>query len=130
MIGARAKVTENMRAVAKQAKDGTFESLSHAAGYIRKVAKSSIRPGRKPSQSGQPPHTQTRRLPRAIVYAVDRRVGEAVIGPSAELVGPAGKPHEHGGRFRGTFYPERPFMLPALMKSKPRLPTFWANSVR
>ena len=79
---------------------------------------------------GQPPHTHTKRLPQAIKYAVEKKTGSVVIGPDVESFGTAGKAHEHGGQFRGERYPRRPFMGPALEKTKERLPKMWAGSVR
>lgn len=100
------------------------KSLSRASFLIRRAAQSLFRSSRKASSPGRPPHTRPgrRRLPRAILYAVDRQREEAVIGPAAHLVGKAGKPHEHGGKFMGQTFPERPFMGPALEAMSDQIP--------
>jgi hypothetical protein len=119
-----------MNKVARKAKRANIESLGHAGGAIRLAAVRGIRKRKGPAPAGQPPHTHTRRLPRAIKYAVEKKRQVVVIGPDVESFGTAGKAHEHGGRFRGERYPKRPFMAPALEKTKDRLPKFWAGSVR
>mgnify|MGYP005614270345 CR=1 FL=1 len=53
-----------------------------------------------------------------------------VIGPDAEVVADSGAAHEFGGRFRQENYDKRPFMGPALEKTKDRLPRMWAGSVK
>jgi hypothetical protein len=119
-----------MYKVARKAKRANIESLGHAGGAIRLAAVRSIRKRQGPAPAGQPPHTHTRRLPRAIKYAVEKSRQAVVIGPDVESLGTAGKAHEHGGRYRRERYPRRPFMGPALEKTKTRLPKFWAGSVR
>lgn len=130
MIGMNAKTRSQMHKVARKAKRASIESLSHAGGAIRLAAVRSIRKRKGPAPAGQPPHTHTRRLPRAIKYAVEKRRQAVVIGPDVESLGTAGKAHEHGGRYRGQRYAKRPFMGPALEKTKDRLPKLWAGSVR
>lgn len=119
-----------MEKVARKAKQANIENLGHAGGAIRLAAVRSIRKRKGPSPAGQPPHTHTRRLPRAIKYAVEKQRQRVVIGTDVQSFGTAGKAHEHGGRFRGERYPKRPFMAPALEKTKSRLPKFWAGSIR
>ena len=126
----KAKTRSQMHKVARQAKRASIESLGHAGGAIRLAAVRSIRKRKGPSPSGQPPHTHTRRLPRAIKYAVEKQRQAVVIGPDIQSLGTAGKAHEHGGHYRRERYPKRPFMGPALEKVKPRLTKFWAGSVR
>ncbi|RMF99612.1 MAG: hypothetical protein D6741_08195 [Planctomycetota bacterium] len=133
MFGLRLRRFEdNTRKVKKKAQDATFRNLGHAGAAVRLTAKRSIRyrKRKKASPVGNPPFTHTKRLPRAIVYAVDKWKTTVVVGPSASLVGPAGLPHEHGGRFRGQRYRARPFMKPALRKNLKRLPRFWKSSVK
>lgn len=110
--------------------NATYKSFNHAAASIRLIAKRSIRRGKKASTPGQPPHTQTTRLPKSIVYYVDKKRRYAIIGPSYDLIGPVGGAHEKGGMFRATNYPARPFMLPAMEKSIPKLPSRWAMNFR
>ena len=130
MVGMKARTRSQMHKVARKAKRASIENLGHAGGAIRLAAVRSVRKRKGPSPAGQPPHTHTRRLPRAIKYAVEKKRQVVVIGPDVESFGTAGKAHEHGGRYRHESYPKRPFMGPALEKTKDRLPKFWAGSVK
>jgi len=114
--------------VKRAASTATITSLGHAGALIRKVARNSIRRGKKESPPGTPPHTRKGQLKRAILYAKDD--GSVVVGPSAEIVGESGKAHEFGGRYRSERFPKRPFMGPALEKARDRLPKLWRASVR
>lgn len=116
--------------VKRAASTATITNLSHAGALIRKIARNSIRRGKKESPPGTPPHTRKGQLKRAILFAVERSRGAVVIGPSAEIVGEAGKAHEFGGRFRKEVFPRRPFMGPALAKAREKLPRLWASSVK
>ena len=114
----------------RAAQSGTFRSLGHAVATIRKLAMGSIRRIAGRSAVGQPPHTHTNRLPKAILFAVEKPTQSAVVGPSRRIVGLAGAEQEHGGRWRKELFAPRPFMAPALEKVINRLPSFWAGSVR
>lgn len=126
MIQAKVKTEWHGEKVKKKMDTTTFETLNQAAAMLRLVAKRSIKRSKKESQPGQPPHTKTNRLPRSILFHVDRRRQIAVIGPSRDKIGLAGAAHEHGEVFRGDAYPARPYMAPALDKIAPRLPSMWA----
>jgi len=130
MIGVKTRTTFDRDKVVRKAKAGSIKSLGHAGGAIRLTARRSIRRSEKPSAPGTPPHTRKGQIKRAIVYAVEKREERVVIGPEYATLGPAGMPHEFGGRFRGQRYARRPFMGPALMKTKDRLPRKWAGSVK
>ena len=130
MIGVTARTTFDADKVVRKAKKANIESLGHAGAAIRLTARRSIRKRKGPSAPGTPPHTRKGQIKRAIVYAVEKREERVVIGPEYAVVGPAGMPHEFGGRLRGQRYAKRPFMGPALMKLKDRLPRKWAGSVR
>lgn len=99
MIGAKVKTCTETQRVAKKARQKSIENLGHAGAAIRLVAKRSVRKRKGPSPVGQPPHTHTRRLPRAIKYAVEKQRSVVVIGPDIQSLGTAGKAHEHGGRY-------------------------------
>jgi hypothetical protein len=116
--------------VKKPMEEATYKSLNQAAASLRLIAKRSIRKRKKPSPAGTPPSTQTSRLPRSIVFFVDRKRSYAIVGPSYDLIGPAGAAHEQGGMLRGTDYDQRPFMVPAMEKIIPRLPSMWAASFK
>ena len=130
MIGARAKSKWNGRRVQRAASEGTFRGLAHAGAAIRLAARRSIRRSAKPSMEGAPPHTRRGLMKRAILYSVDKRRERVVIGPAHSIAGPSGGVHEFGGRFRKRMYPRRPFMGPALIKLRNRLPKMWASSIR
>ena len=129
MIGMKAKTTFNRHKLMAKARQGNITSLQHAAGAIRLTARRSILNRKHPARPGQPPHTQTRRLKDAILYDVDKTRQLAIIGPSRDIIGPAGRVHEFGGRHYGGLYPPRPYMWPALEKLKDRLAMFWADSI-
>jgi len=130
MIGLKSRTHFDGRKVHEKAKQANITNLGHAGAAIRLVARRSIRKRKGSASAGSPPNTHTRRLPRAILYAVDRSRSVVVIGPAKHLAGTSGKPHEHGGYYKGERYDRRSFMGPALVKLKDRLPKLWANSVK
>lgn len=104
--------------------------LFKASGFIRIVAKRSIRKRKKPSRPGSPPHTQTGKLRRAIRFDVDRIRMESLIGPDAAIVGESAGAHEHGGNYKGDHYEQRAFMGPALEKSSDKTAQFFAGEFK
>ena len=85
MIGMGAKAKFDDRKLRRRVKDANFRNLGHAAAVIRKAARRSIHKRKKASTPGQPPHTQTRNLPHAVLYAVTRDREFAVVGPSSHF---------------------------------------------
>ncbi len=85
MIGLGAKAKFDDRKLRGRVKDANFRNLGHAAAVIRKAARRSIHKRKKASTPGRPPHTQTRNLPRAVLYAVTRDREFAVVGPSSRF---------------------------------------------
>ena len=130
MIGVKVTTKKSIDKVKRKAQQGNFKSLGHAAAAIRLVARRSIKRRQTASMPGTPPNTRKGQLKRAIVYAIDKQRGIATIGPDVDVIAPAGKAHELGGKFRREHYPKRPFMGPALEKVKDRLPPMWAGSIR
>jgi hypothetical protein len=59
----------------------TVETLAQAGAYVRRTAKGLIRPGRKPSQPGKPPHSHTNLLRDRIFFGFDETTGEMIVGP-------------------------------------------------
>jgi len=109
----------------------TFRTLNRAAAAIRLTAKRSMKYKKKrgdKAPEGMPPNTHSKRLPNAIIYAVDKQNREAVIGPSFELIRDVGGAHEQGLNFRGHQYRPRPFMYPAATKIVPKMPAMWAEA--
>ena len=130
MVEMKVKTRMDAKRVVKAAQTGSIKSLGHAGGAIRMTAKRSIKRSKTESPEGSPPHTRKGQLRRAILYAVEKDKQSVVVGPDVSIVSTAGTAHEFGGRFRGEQYPRRPFMGPALEKTKERLPRMWAGSVR
>ena len=132
MIAMNVRVQFKPKRLRKKTKQGNVRSLFRAASFIRVTARRSIRTRKKKTApAGRPPFTRgKRRLKNAILFAVDRKRERALIGPDFQVVGPAGAIHEFGGQFRGERYDRRPFMGPALAKTKDKLPKMWAGSVR
>ena len=132
MIGARCRTRFDKKSILRKARSANITSLSHAAAIIRKRARWSIKrsPADRPAEPGKPVHTRRGLIKRAILYAVDKTRQTAVIGPAYHLAGDVGMVHEHGGKRYGRRYEKRPFMGPALMKVRDKLPKRWADSVR
>jgi len=106
---------------------GARRGLFRAAAAIRLQAARSIIQSASPSEPGRPPHTRKGQIRRAILFAVkeDHGLLAALIGTSHDILGPAGRAHEFGGRFRKEVFPKRPFMKPALNVIENRLPDFF-----
>ena len=130
MIGAKVRSFFDAKGVQRRTQGGSIRVLGHAAGAIRLTARRSIRRSPTASAPGTPPHTRRGLLREGILYAVEKDAACAVIGPTYEMVGTSGSAHEFGGKYRKEDYPARPFMGPALEAIRPRLPSFWAASVR
>ncbi len=130
MIAAKAKTKDETKKVLAKMRQGSFKSLGHAGAAIRLAARRSIRKRKKASPEGQPPSTRQGQLRGAIMFDVEKQQDRVVIGPDHAKVGKSGSAHEHGGRYKRQRYPKRPFMGPALDKTKDRLPKLWAGSVK
>ena len=105
--------------------------LIRAAAAIRLQAARSIIQSASPSAPGRPPHTRKGLLRRSILYALQEERGllAAIIGTSHDILGPAGRAHEFGGRFRREVFPRRPFIEPALNVVANRLPDFFRGGL-
>jgi hypothetical protein len=129
MIGTAVQIVNQLARVKAAADRAAFRNLGHAAASLRKAAIESIETSDEPSAPGQPPHTRSGHLPRAIRFDVDRAKQEAVIGPQASVVGESGAAHELGEEFHGQDFPERPYMFPALEDNLDRFASDWAGSI-
>lgn len=130
MFGLRFKSQINTTPVKRKVEATEIRTLSHAGGYIRKVAQHSIKRSPVASPVGTPVHTRKGQIRRAIHYGTRRSPYTSVfVGPTFAGVGPSGRPHEHGGAFRGQTYKRRPYMTPALQKTLPRLAAFFRHSI-
>lgn len=136
MIGASVSVTATTGAVKDATDKATAENVGQAAGRIRKDAIASITPSDTPSPPGQPPHTHGGRnrkgkgkLPKSILFAVDKAAGDAVIGPARSKAGTVGQAHEFGGQYKGEQFTERPFMGPALDRQQAKFAASFAGTI-
>lgn len=104
-------------------------NYGHAAALIRRDARESIIPDPlgKSAPAGRPVSTRKGQVKRAIVFAADKY--GAVIGPTARLVGRSMSAHETGGRYKGTEFPARPTMVPAMMRQAPRFAGLFQGSI-
>jgi len=116
--------------ILRRKRRATIRTIQWFAGAVRKAAVRSLKRRKGPSPKGSPPHSKTRRLPKAIRYHVDRVAETAIVGPTFEGVGLAGAAHEFGDTFRGDRFPPRPYMTPALEETLPRIPRLWTGSIR
>jgi hypothetical protein len=126
----RAKTKFDAKKLRKAAKAGSIKSLGHAGAAIRIAARRSIKKSKEPSTAGSPPNTRRGRIKNALKYAVSADKQSVVIGPDVEIAGTSAKAHEFGGRYKREQYDKRPFMGPALEKTRSRLPAMWAGSVK
>ena len=127
MFDVNVKIEDNTKRLEQAAEKAAYRSFGHAAASIRKEASASIKRSKEPSEPGEPPHTRKGNLRRALRFHRDK--WGAVIGPRHSIVGESGSAHEFGEEYKGADFPERPFMLPALMKNIDRLAADWAGSI-
>lgn len=117
------------QAVIRAMDDATYYYLSHQGGYVRKVARNSMKKAPGPSTPGTAPHRHVGLLWKLLLYAFDRLAMSVVVGPTAlkgrqpydnvtvpELLEYGGEAVHttRKGRDVTATYPARPFMGPAL----------------
>jgi len=107
---------ERITKAVQRARAGNLRSVGY---LIATLAKPKIKRSKRASLPGEPPTTRRGLMRKAIRYELAADKKSVVIGPAASIVGTAGQPHEHGGRYKGESYPERPFMGPALQEAIP-----------
>jgi hypothetical protein len=148
MFGIRTKMTPDLRKLEKAQDKGAFKSFSHAAGSIRKSAIASIESSNTPGPPGGPIRTRLsnkrrkrrpkgapkrkRRKPpglakRAILFQADKH--GAVIGFTHSKISAAMSAHEHGKKYKGTLFPKRPTMFPALQRRLARFHHEWKGAI-
>ena len=128
MIGVEVKTEDQTKRVTGAVERAAFRNFGHAAARISKDAKASLITAEGPSEPGTPPHThQGAFLRRAVRF--DATKEDAVIGPTASVVGESGRAHELGEEFRGQVFDERSFMQPALEKNLDRFAADWEGSI-
>ncbi len=129
-IGFQVRTRADIPKVLRKVRRANIESLGHSGATIRLTAKRSIRKSPNPAEPGKPPKTRQGQLRSAIRFAVEKNRQRVVIGPDHRIVGQSARAHEFGGRYKRQRYPKRPFMGPALTKTKDRLPKHWAGLVK
>ena len=121
----------------------TVKIFKRFGGFVRIVAKRSIRKRKSISRPGQPPHSHTGLLKKFIFFSYDPGRRSVVIGPTPLpwRIGPVKAPPllEYGGTTFGLnfedklvrmSYRARPYMGPAFEKGQAKLPAMWADSVK
>ena len=117
----------------------TRRVLGRFGAFVRRGARSSIRPRKKVSTPGSPPSSHEGSLKRLIFFGLDPRPRKrsVVIGPVPFKEGLAPEILEYGGtttleqdgeKVNADFKP-RPFMGPAFEAEKPKLPSMWRDAV-
>lgn len=144
MIDSKLILSLNINKVASEAKKGEATSLRHAGAIIRKAAQDSLIPGNgKSSKPGMPPHSQSGKLRKSILFDGDDK--SVVVGPAKRSDAFYGQMHEYGGTYvvgqksrgrksRGrkgqtVTFPKRPYMLPALLNNLERLPVCFKGMI-
>ncbi len=121
------KFVDDTKKVEQAVERTAFKNFGHAAASVRKEAVASVERSAEPSPPGKPVHTRRGLARRAILFAADK--DSAVVGFVASKVDQAMSAHEHGKRYKGTKYPERPTMGPALEKNLDRFAAGFAGSI-
>lgn len=117
MIEVETKIDRaKIKAFERLADKGFFRSLANAAAAIRSTARSLIVRSKEPATEGEPVHTRWGKAKRsdAVLYFADEKAEEAVVGFTESVMGQSMSAHEHGGKYFGTEFPQRPTMAPAL----------------
>jgi len=116
----------------------TRRVLGRFGAFVRRGARSSIRPRKKVSTPGSPPSSHEGSLKRLIFFGLEPKKRSVVIGPVPFKEGLAPEILEYGGtttlerddkkvkaHFRG-----RPFMGPAFEAEQPKLPSMWRDAIK
>jgi hypothetical protein len=127
MFALTSSYTDETKKVAAAATKAAFKNFKNAGAAIRKTAMELITKAKEPSEPGEPPHTRRGLFDRAMRFDADEF--GATIGLAYSVAGEAGRPHEHGGEYKGQTFPQRPFMLPALIANLPRFVGGWQGTI-
>lgn len=96
-MSATFSVQKDFNKVLRAAERANDWALRRAGAYVRGVAQHSIGRSKQSSAPGKPPKTRKGLLKRAIIFAVDKKGVNVIIGPSASWIGKIGSTHEFGG---------------------------------
>jgi len=131
MIGLSYRLDLELQRVADAADKAADKAMRPVAYAAAQEAKRSIRRtrSRKPAPEGQPPRTRTGRAKKAVRYAMEIRGYQYVVGFAASVIGQAMGAHERGETYKGTAFPQRPTMGPALAHVGPLLGRTWEGRI-
>lgn len=90
-------VQKDFNKVLRAAERANDWALRRAGAYVRGIAQHSIGKSKQSSAPGKPPKTRKGLLKKAIIFAVDKKGVNVLIGPSASWIGKIGATHEFGG---------------------------------
>jgi hypothetical protein len=147
MFGVNTKLVTDLQKLEAAQDKGALKSFSHAAASIRLTAIASIERSNTPGPAGGPirsrlnykrkrKKTSTPRRKharpglaknRAIFFKADKH--GAVIGFAYSRIKDAMSAHEHGKKYKGTKFPKRPTMQPALERRLARFHREWQGSI-
>jgi hypothetical protein len=129
VIAFSVKTTDTTNKVANASEKAIERNLFRSAARVRKFSMASIVRSPVASSAGSPPHTRRGNMRRAIVFDVDKKKQNAVVGPRYSVVGAAGAAHEFGESYRGDVFEERSFMGPALAEATPSFAEGFSGSI-
>lgn len=130
MIGLKTGIRFDVGELRRRQERADRRFLFKAGAAVMRIARKLIRRGRRSAPAGHPPRTRRGLLRRAIRFSVEMPRRAVLIGPAYSIAGQAGKPHEHGGTYKGQTFPRRPFMGPALDQVQDNTARFWADAWR
>lgn len=126
----KVRIEFDERGLLSAVKRGNRKALRRVGAYVRQVARNAVKRSTQSSPPGRVPHTRQGLLKRSILFGVDNARQRVVIGPAKSIIGISMTAHEFGGIYRRRKYPKRPLMGPTLLKTAPRLPKLWEDSLK
>ena len=93
----RVRIEKDFDKVLRAAERSNDLSLRRAGAYVRGVAMKGIKTSKGFSKPGDRPHTRKGRLRKSIIFAVDQKGVNVLIGPHSGAIGKVGATHEFGG---------------------------------
>lgn len=90
-------VVKEFDKVLRAAEKANDWSLRRAGAYLRGVAMRGIKVSKEPSLPGSRPHTRKGLLKKSIIFAVEQKGVNVLIGPGRSWIGRIGATHEFGG---------------------------------
>jgi hypothetical protein len=93
----KVRIEKDFNKVLRAAERSNDLSLRRAGAYVRGVAMKGIKTSKVFSKPGDRPHTRKGRLRKSIIFAVDQKGVNVLIGPHSGVIGKVGATHEFGG---------------------------------